>query len=372
MVPRPNHAGATRYDAVVVGAGPAGGVTAAILASRGMRTLLVDRARFPRQKLCGGCLAPAGMQVLDRLGITQHLPRLDSLRLESLRIIARGVSHDLPIMPYFAVERASLDQAVCEAAIARGAEFRDGVAAKVLPDDTVRLEHDGQSETLKPSVIVVADGVGGSALSERAEFAPRVRKQSVIGVGSLLPSRPAHAQHNAITMVCARGGYVGTAPSGDGRWSLAAALDPAAVRCDGPIDTLRRIFAASDLQPPEFAKGQLRGVGNLTRHRTPAAGRVLVVGDAAAYFQPLTGEGMSWAMACAEQIWPHAQAAARGEDPAKQWQAACARILRTRHAMCRAVCTLAAHPARCGWVLGAGRTTPAMGWLSRRLCWSPA
>ena len=347
-------------------------MTAAILASRGMRTLLVDRARFPRQKLCGGCLAPAGLQVLRRLGIAGHVPRIDALRLESLRIIARGVAHDLPIKPYAAVERTSLDRAICEAAIARGAEFQDGVAAKVLPDDTVRLEHNGQSEVLRPSVIVVADGVGGSALSERTEFAPRVRKQSVIGVGTLLPQRPTYAEHNAITMVCARNGYAGAAPSGGGHWSLAAALRPTAVRSQGPIETLRQLFAESGLQLPEFAKGQLRGVGNMTRRRRCAAGRVLVVGDAASYFQPLTGEGMSWAMACAEQIWPHAQVAARGEDVTKRWQAACTRTLRARHLMCRAVCALAAHPQAMHCMLLAGRATPAMGWLSRRLCWSPA
>lgn len=347
-------------------------MTTAVLASRGMRTLLVDRARFPRQKLCGGCLAPAGMQVLRRLDIASDVPGTDALRLESLRIIARGVAHDLPIKPYAAVDRASLDHAICEAAIARGAEFRDGVAAKVLPDDTVWLEHSGRSEILRPRVIVVADGVGGSALSERSEFVPRVRKQSVIGVGTLIPQCPAYAGHNAITMVCARSGYVGAAPSGNGHWSLAAALHPTAVRSRGPIETLRQMFAESGLRMPEFAKGQLRGVGNMTRRRRCAAGRVLVVGDAASYFQPLTGEGMSWGMACAEQIWPHAQAAARDEDVAERWQAACTRTLRARHLMCRAVCTLAAHPRAVRCMLLAGSTTPAMGWLSRRLCWSPA
>lgn len=337
-----------------------------------MRTLLVDRARFPRHKVCGGCLAPAGVQVLQRLGITGHLPQSDSHALQSLRIIARGTTHELPIKPYAAVERASLDRAICEAAIARGAEFRDGVSARVLPDDTVRLEYDGQTEVLQPEVIVVADGLGGSALSERTEFAPRIRKQSVIGVGTLLPSRPDYAERNAITMACGRNGYVGTAPAFDGRWSLAAALHPAGVRRDGPMEVLQQVLAESGLRLPEIAKGQLRGVGNMTRRRRCAAGRVLVVGDAAAYFQPLTGEGMSWAMTCAEQIWSCAHAVARGEDVASRWQAACSDTLRARHLMCRAVCTLAAHPRAMGLALSVGRATPAMGWLSRRLCWSPA
>ena len=52
------------WDAVVIGAGPAGATAAATLQNGGMKTLLVDRGSFPRQKVCGGCLAPAGAQSL--------------------------------------------------------------------------------------------------------------------------------------------------------------------------------------------------------------------------------------------------------------------------------------------------------------------
>lgn len=372
VVPRLSQTRAEQYDAVVIGAGPAGGVCATVLASHGMRTLLVDRDRFPRRKVCGGCLAPAGVQVLRRLDITKWLPWQDTHSLESLRVIAGGGAHNLPIKPYITVERASFDHGICEAAVANGAAFRDGVVAKVLPDDSVRLGSGSDTEILRPSVIIVADGVGGSALSARAEFAPRVQKQSVVGVGTLLQSRPVYAHTGAITMVCAPGGYVGTAPSPGGRWSLAAALDPAGVRRDGPIEAMRRVLSESDLQLPEIAKGQLRGVGNMTRRRRCASRRVLVVGDAASYFQPLTGEGMSWAMACAAEIWPFAEAAARGEDVARRWQAACSRMLLTRRVLCRTACTIAAHPRAMRWVLDAGQATRAAGWLSRRLCWSPA
>lgn len=335
-----------------------------------MRTLLVDRNRFPRRKVCGGCLAPAGVRVLERLGIADRVPKL-ARRLASLRVVARGVAHDLPIEPYAAVERAAFDQSLCEAAIASGAEFRDGVAASVMPGDVVRLGCGGGEEVLRPGVVVVADGLGGTALAGRVEFAPRVQKQSVVGVGTLLGACPAYADRGAITMVCSRVGYVGTAPSGDGRWSLAAALDPAGVRGCGPIEALRRVLGDSGLELPEIERGELRGVGNMTRRRRAACGRVLAVGDAASYFQPLTGEGMSWAMACAAEIGPYAEATARGEDVSEQWRAACARLLRGRRLVCRAACALAAHPRAVRLVLGTGGATPAMGWLSRRLCWSP-
>ena len=358
------------YDAVVIGAGPAGGVSAAVLAARGMRTLLVDRARFPRRKLCGGCLAPAGVGVLERLGINGEVTSR-AHPLETLRIFTLGASHDLPIKRYVTVERSAFDQAIVEAAVARGVEFRDGLGARVQGDDSVRLDVAGREEVLRPEVVVVADGLGGSSLSERMDFTPRVSKASVVGVGTLLAARPSSADHDAITMVCGRHGYVGLAPAPGGLWSLAAALDPGHVREQGPLAALQNVLGESELPLPEIAKGQLRGVGNMTRRRRYASGRVLVVGDAASYVQPLTGEGMSWAMACAAEIGPIAEAAARGERVEHRWRRARARVLLGRRLACRAVCAVAARPRALRCVLGVGEATAFGGWMSRRLCWGP-
>ena len=61
------------WDALVIGAGPAGSVTARELARRGRRVLLVDRATFPRSKVCGGCLNGAAIRTLERLGLGRVL-----------------------------------------------------------------------------------------------------------------------------------------------------------------------------------------------------------------------------------------------------------------------------------------------------------
>ena len=72
------------YDAVVVGAGPAGSTTAAHLASRGHDVLLIDRARFPREKVCAEYISPGGAAILERLGVHgQHGRRLRGMKVRA-------------------------------------------------------------------------------------------------------------------------------------------------------------------------------------------------------------------------------------------------------------------------------------------------
>src|SRR6185503_7434203 len=74
-------------DVVVLGAGPAGSTTAALLAERGVDVLLLDRARFPRPKPCAEYLSPEATRVLDRLGL---LPRIDAYgpaKLAGMRVV---------------------------------------------------------------------------------------------------------------------------------------------------------------------------------------------------------------------------------------------------------------------------------------------
>lgn len=372
MATRLNGLDGNNWDALVIGAGPAGGVCAAVLASRGMRTLLVDRRGFPRRKVCGGCLAPAGVRALAEAGLGGVLDRVGTRRIGTLRMFARGASLPVTIEPYVTVERAEFDEAVALEAVARGAVFLDGVSARVLGDDSVELSEGDETSVLTPGVIVVADGLSGSSLAKRPEFAWRVRRRSVVGVGTLLAERPGYALEGEITMVCGRGGYVGAAPMADGRWSLAAALAPGLVRGVGPVDGLGAVLAESGLEAPAVGRGGLRGVGNLTRRRRAAAGRVLVVGDAGGYEQPLTGEGMSWAMACAARIGACAEAVAGGEDAAGRWRASCERVLSRRRLVCRAVCALAGRPLVLRGVIGMASGIPVAGWAGRRLCWRSA
>jgi geranylgeranyl reductase family protein len=72
------------YDVIIVGAGPAGCSAAICLARRGYEVLLMDKARFPRDKTCGDGLSPPALEVLDRLGVGETISRLDPWRVEGI------------------------------------------------------------------------------------------------------------------------------------------------------------------------------------------------------------------------------------------------------------------------------------------------
>lgn len=364
---------AAPWDVLVIGAGPAGAVAASTTASHGARTLLVERQRFPRPKVCGGCLAPAGVRVLQERGLGGALARAGAQTVSALRLQARGVSARLPIKPYVTVDRSSFDAALAAEAQRCGVRWLDGVCAAVGADGLVRLEGRDGAAQIQPAVVIVADGLGGSSLADREEFSWRIDRTSPVGVGAIVDEKPEHAAWDEITMVCGKGGYVGAAPIPGGRWTIAAALAPSLVRECGPAGAIARILGESGLRPPEVARGAWRGAGNLTRgRRRVASGRVLIVGDASGYVEPLTGEGMSWAMACAARIAPYADAAARGEDVAAAWRRECASLLGPRRLVCRAVCALAARPALLAGALRTAQALPLCGRASAGLCWSRA
>src|SRR5262249_36135509 len=75
-------------DAIVVGAGPAGAATALLLAEQGLRVIVLDRARFPRPKICGEYLSPEAARVLDRLGVLKDVDAAGAQPLRGMRLVA--------------------------------------------------------------------------------------------------------------------------------------------------------------------------------------------------------------------------------------------------------------------------------------------
>ncbi|MCH7991844.1 MAG: FAD-dependent monooxygenase, partial [Gemmatimonadetes bacterium] len=117
----------TTWDAVVVGAGPAGSIAARQLARAGVSVLLVDRQRFPRWKVCGGCLGPAALRLLDSVGLGALPIREGAIRLERLALAAGGRRARIALRGTVALSRVALDGALVDAAVGEGVEFRDGV-----------------------------------------------------------------------------------------------------------------------------------------------------------------------------------------------------------------------------------------------------
>lgn len=287
------------HDAVVIGAGPAGAVSAYRLARAGFVVLLVDRAVFPRSKVCGGCLSArslaglgaAGLETVGRgLGepfdrVTIHLPG--------------GSARTFPLPEGLAVDRARLDQRLVHRAVAAGAEFRPGVQAQVLPTrigDTARSIALGTRETASARVAIAADGLGHPSLDGLASISSVVRPFSRIGLAAVVDG--GGDPDRRVRMAISRAGYVGMVGIGDGRLNIAAALDPSRVHESGPARTVERVLADCGLDVPgSLAGARWSGTRTLTRRLArPSAFRLLVLGDAAGYTEPFTGEGMSWAL----------------------------------------------------------------------------
>ena len=362
---------ATHFDAVVIGAGPAGTVAATALARSGRRTMLVERSAFPRTKVCGGCLAPAGVAAIREVGLGDALDSIDPLPLDHLHLHARSASASYDIKQYLSIERGRMDLAFVESAIEAGAVFLPECRAKVAPDDSVSVEHSGGRDLHRPDLVVVADGLSGTALANRSDFAWEIDQSSPMGLGAIVSTRPPGTDLNGITMRCGTAGYVGSSRLSDGRWVVAAALTPEAIKGDGAgraVDSvLRETMVDSEFGPAI----RWKAVGHLTRRRSSRGrGRVLLVGDAAGYVEPLTGEGMSWGICRAAAIVPYAERLQSGEDVTHDWSHAAERMLRSRRVICRTVCGFARRPRLLEFGLRISSRLPFTGWASQQLCWS--
>jgi len=312
-----------RWDVVVVGAGPAGATTALLLARAGASVLLIDRARFPRDKACSEYLSPATTEILQRLGggILDAVEGSAHAKLYGMKVVAPcgaamcGRFRGGPRPYSFALPRTTFDTILVVAAARAGAEVRECVTVENLVFDhgtvaaVVGRSGDGKRETYGSRVVVGADGLRSvvarrlglvrSSPPRRVAFTAHVADVAGIdGVGEL------HVSER---------GYVGLGPVGDGITTVALVLPLATVRREGlggGRDFRRSFFAELEQFPgltgrfdPRRLVRDVLATGPFAQwSRTAAApgGGALLVGDAADFFDPFTGQGIYAALRGAE------------------------------------------------------------------------
>lgn len=278
------------YDVVVVGAGPAGAAAAlgALRARPTARVALVDRAAFPRDKTCGDGVAPHALDVLRELGVADVAAGFAPV--DRLRLVAPGgaVAAGPFARPARVIPRLVFDGRLVEAAVSAGAELvRHRVRAVELQPDRVIL--DGR---LDGRVVVAADGAG--SVLRRAVAGPHPARHTALAIRGYAAARPAAPLEQRIVMTA--GGwpaYAWSFPIGDGRANVGfGVLLPA----PGRAELLTRL---AELVPDEPAEPSTLRAHHLPlsagRARQPA-GRVLLAGDAAGLVNPLTGEGIYYAV----------------------------------------------------------------------------
>lgn len=331
-----------RYDAVVVGAGPAGSATAAHLARSGARVLLVDRSSFPRDKACGGGLTPRGVAALDRLGIdrpSDEFMRVGGLEMSSPgRSIATRFPKTTRWPDYGVVARRNhLDQRLLDAAVAAGAEFREGVrVAGPLMDDGscrgVRVRSNGSTEDVTTQWTVAADGAT-SAIARGAGTAPTVASAAGFWYTALRGyfcgvTPRAHDGDPVIEFYPLRiagrwlpaYGWVFPLPGGSANVGVDIPHAPAMTACPPLRDAYRSFIDQLRRTRPGFAEAEEEAppVGALLPEAMcgfrPGAPGMLAVGDAAGLITPYSGEGIVYALEGAELA---AAAVVRGEGKAE-------------------------------------------------------
>jgi geranylgeranyl reductase family protein len=274
-----------RFDAVVVGGGPAGSTTAYRLADAGASVLLVDKARFPRDKPCGGGITLRAVRQcpVDVTPVVEEWVDAVELRFRYRDSVVRHSRQPVVWM----TQRRRLDAFLLDAARERGVVVREGTTVEVGPGNTLLL---GSRESVAADVIVGADGANGTtarAVGLGGGIVHGVAYEGNVGYGTL--PRERYARRMVVELADIPGGYGWVFPKGDH-----ANVGVGAWQEEGPRirDHLRRVCEGHGLDPA--ALESLRG------HRLPlrtqgtrlAGERALIVGDAAGLLDPVSGDGM--------------------------------------------------------------------------------
>ncbi|SMC75089.1 NAD(P)/FAD-dependent oxidoreductase [Primorskyibacter flagellatus] len=276
------------HDVIVIGGGPAGASAAVTAARAGLRTALVDKARFPRDKLCGGGFTGRSLSYFQQIF---DAPRPDAPMLcrNEMAFYAfgqhLGTYQDCP--PLYLAMRRSLDAELCARAIAAGAEDFTGRAMQSLtPDGAVTLV-DGT--LLKAPVVIGADGVNSP--TARSLFGTAFNRHEIGFALEVECDTSPDTLPVRIDFGAADWGYGWAFPKQHG---VTVGVGGLLRRNPDLKSLLERYLVATGLESHSTVKGQFLPFGHARKQ--PGKGRVLLAGDAAGLVDPITGEGIAYAM----------------------------------------------------------------------------
>jgi len=381
MIGRPS------FDVVVAGGGPAGSTLATLLTRAGRSVLLCDAARFPRHKICGEYVPPSALPIFARLGVLDQILALGPRRPVGMAVVspdgtevlgryagaARGLS----------MRRLDLDRVLLEGARRSGAVVLEGTRVAALqrpPGDgfEVTVRRGAADEVLRARILVGADG-RNSFVARRLGLRrpePRHRKWAVMA-----HVRGARVPVDHGEMIVTPYGYCGINPLPGGLANACVVVDRGDLeRVTGGrahlADFLRERFAShpltrARLEGAEIAAGPWATGPLACRAARCVDDAVLLVGDAAGFYDPFTGEGIGMALRGAEiaaEILDGALVRGRtGRRALEPYEAERRRLFRSRLWLDRLLQVLLKSPRLTDWVARRLRRDPSLADLLARV-----
>jgi menaquinone-9 beta-reductase len=281
------------FDVAIVGGGPAGSSCAAFCAMAGLQSLVLDREKFPREKVCGDCLNPSCWTVLKRLELADRvrdLPHSKLCSVEFISINGRGLTVDLPSGAdgEISVKRGLFDNLLLTQARELGANVHEQTTVTGLTRNDHWNIESASGDRFQARILIAADG-RNSTVAHLCNLLPRPARERV--------ALQAHIQlprdfGNRIVLQFLREGYSGQASVNETQLNLCLVGTPPT------ISKLRR-WAERQFQLP--TDQSWRTITPLTRLPVPSAHENLFfIGDAARVVEPFTGEGIYYALRSGE------------------------------------------------------------------------
>ena len=281
------------FDVAIVGGGPAGSSCAAFCAVAGLRTLVLDREKFPREKVCGDCLNPSCWPVLERLALAERVRDLPHSRLGCVKFIAidgREVSVDLPSGAgcEISVKRSLFDDLLLRRARDVGADVHEQTTVTGLSRNEHWNIETASGESFHARLLIGADG-RNSTVAHLCNLLPGPERERV-ALQAHVP-RPRNFDDRVVLQFLPEG-YSGQAPVNNTQLNLCLVGTPPT------ISTLRK-WAERQFNLP--ANQSWRTITPLTRSPVSSAHENLFfIGDAARVVEPFTGEGIYYALRSGE------------------------------------------------------------------------
>ncbi|MEX0804862.1 MAG: NAD(P)/FAD-dependent oxidoreductase [Candidatus Binatia bacterium] len=301
-----------RFDVAIIGAGPAGAAAAISLARKGHKVALIDKEKFPREKLCGDFINPLNWPILRELGMEDDILATEHEKVTAFRITACSGEEAEARLPSrkeqadfgLGLRRWSLDYALLRKAERAGVAVFQGGKVKELKRRSqgwsAAMNHSATIAELRADILIAADG-RNSWLAHRLGLTGAAEMQGR-SVGFQLRLQVRDVTHGRVEIHLFPGGYAGVVGLGDGTVNLCLAVEKEKLPHQRQMEFLWNSCLPHNPYLKELLRRSVRvGEAHSTypvyfKPRRCFADGVLLVGDAARVSEPVSGEGMYFAM----------------------------------------------------------------------------